>query len=40
MEKELLKAELARKEAKRLARDAKEFAVLEPVLLLRPYPYP
>ena len=36
MEKELLKAELARKEKRRLERDAKEFAVLEPVLLLRP----
>jgi len=36
MEKELLKAELARKEQRRLARDKKEFEVLEPVLLLRP----
>ena len=32
MEKELRKAELARLEAKRLARDAKEYALLEPVL--------
>ena len=32
MEKELRKAELARLEAKRLARDAKEYALLEAVL--------